>query len=177
MLHTVSYNNIQYSVVFTRHTTEIRSGETIPRDAFIYPSMAKALLTKALQYGLTSFRNKDQVVITARIGEEYAISFVLNITRDNVIKIHTVMTHPFAHHYIFIKTMNRINLWDLVFPSKSVIEVKAFKVAKQNTKQPKNFKRSNVVKMRLEYQEGTASHAKNEIDSYTTTYNHKRRLD
>lgn len=177
MVYSLKYRDSQFSVIFTQHTRDTRPNETVPRDALIYPQMVEKLLLSALINGLTSFRNKGEVVVTARIGEEYAVSLLLNISNDSIITIQSVLTHPFVHYYVYYKYKNRINLWNLVFPSKTVAEVKALRITQKNNKKPKNFKKTGTIKMKLDYEKGTAAHRKNEIDTYTTTYNHKRRLD
>ncbi len=176
MLHSLNYNSTHFSIIFTAHTRETRVNESIPRDALIYPQLVEKLLRTALINGLTSFRNKGQVVITTKLGTDFAMTFLVSINNNNIIVIRSILVHPFIHYYIYIKCKNRINLWNLVFPIKTVLEAKTLCIKQARLKKPKNFKKNNIPKQRLDYTIGSKAHTKAELDNYTTSYNHKRNL-
>ena len=175
MIHSVVSHGVKYQVDFTTHTKETRASENVSRDALVYPSLCTELLKKALQYGLFSLRNKT-VAITARVGDNFAVSFLVKLDDNNKIVVISILVHPINFYGIYIKVRNRINLYSLVFPEVSVSE--AYKLRSINTaaKKPKSFKRKNVPQQKYDYDKGSKSQLKNDLDTYTTTHNYKRTL-
>lgn len=175
MIYAVEYYNTKYSVDFTAHTRETRATENVPRDALVYPEMCHTLLRTALQHGLFSMRDRP-VVITARVGSEYAVSFIVVLSDANNITVLSILSHPFTHYYIYYTVRNRINLYSLVLPQVSVKQAEVLRNRQAEIKPPKSFKKTGVPKQRLNYRKGSKEYFKNELESYSTTHNYKRKL-
>jgi len=175
MIYSIEYYGTKYSVDFTDHTRGTRSNEFVPRDALVYPQLAAKLLRTALQYGLFSMRKKH-VVVTARVGEDYAISFVVVLSEDDNLTVISILSHPFCHYDIYRTIRNRINLYSLVFPKVTVTQATELKQRQAELKKPKSFKKKGVPVKRLNYKKDSALHHKNELDSYKTNHDHKRKL-
>ncbi len=167
----------RFSVTFTAHTRECRTTEQYPRDCMVYPALATELLTQAILNGLFSFRGKT-VTVTARMGEDQAITFVVHLQDNNTLTVQTILNHPFSYYDVFIRNRYRINLWKLVFPKKTIAQVKALCIRPKPKGRHVKLKKSHHHRVILNMEHETETQRlKRELREYKPTHHFKRGLD
>lgn len=126
------FNSQEYKIKRTNHLYEKRKTSEYQRDAFLDDTRFVKIFKLALQNGLSSFRNKGEVVVTVPNYNNKFYNILCSLDENNKI---TVITVWFENKYFwkpFITCQQRINL---VYAWNSEL----YKVPKMNQKE-KQFK-------------------------------------
>ena len=106
------YINENWIINKTRHVYESRAYNEYSRDEFIDESRYIEIFKNAIRKGLSSFRNKGQILINVPNYNGTFSSILCELNSKNIITIITVYRCPskFKWWTTFIKVRNRINI-------------------------------------------------------------------
>ena len=116
------YKN-SYKIIRTNHLYEKRNNSKYTRDYFINEKIYVEIFKKALNHGLTSFRNTDIIITSKSYNNNYYL-FLCQLKNSNEILVKTVFYSKKNFWKDFKTIKNRIFINNYIIPKLTEIEMK-----------------------------------------------------
>lgn len=107
---TFNHHKESWTIKRTRHVYEIRKGSRYARDEFLNQSRYIDIFKHALNHGLTSFREKGNIVVNVVDYQGVFYSILCSLDIKNNITIISVFRTKSEWWKSFMKERNRINI-------------------------------------------------------------------
>lgn len=143
------HHNQNFTIIRTKHLYEKRYDSDYTRDEFLDENRYISIFKKALNEGLTSFRNKGRIVINVPNSKNKIFSILCELNENNEITVITVLRrYDFKFWCSFSNCHNRINI------------VRNFIVQDLSTKERANKKLDSI---QYEFEKTSESYSLNSI--------------